>query len=107
MTTRKSQRISRSAGLNETRRDQQRFSTNKGGATLVGTGISFTSANTIADSGNGLAVFAVNARIQVRGSPRNSRPFDVVTSAAGTLTVRPSLVTTEAAGPSITIVKEG
>lgn len=107
MTTRKSQRIGLSAALNGTRRGQAGFSQNKGGATVKGTGISFTASNTIADSGNQLAVLAVGARIKVRGSPRNSRTFDVVTSAAGSITVRPANITSEGAGAAITIIKEG
>ena len=105
MSTRKSQRVDRGAAGNSSRRSQGRISRDKGGATVVGTGISFTGPATIADTGNGLAAFDVNARIEVRGSARNSRVFDVVTSAAGTLTVRPSLITSEVAGPSITITR--
>jgi hypothetical protein len=106
MSTRTSQRVDRSASLNTTRRSQGRISRDQGGATVVGTGISFTAPDTIADSGNGLAAMGVNAQIEVRGSPKNSRVFDVVTSAAGTLTVRPALVTSEAAGASITITRK-
>lgn len=107
MTTRKSQRIGLSGALNGTRRGQTNFSQNKGGATVKGTGISFTASNTIADSGNQLAVLAVGAKIEVRGSPRNSRIFDVVTSAAGSIQVRPANITSEGAGAAITIIKEG
>lgn len=106
MSTRTSQRVDRSASLNQSRRSQGRISRDLGGATVVGTGISFTGPDTIADSGNGLAAFGVNAQIEVRGSAANSRVFDVVTSAAGTLTVRPALVTTESAGASITITRK-
>lgn len=107
MSTRKSQRNDRSAGVNDTRRTQARITRKDGaGGILVGTGISFTSSNTIADTGNGLALFNVGARIRIRGSAKNSRAFDVVTSAAGTLTVRPATVTTEAAGPTITITRD-
>lgn len=105
MSTRKSQRVDRGASGNSSRRTQGRISRDKGGATVVGTGISFTGPATIADSGNGLAAMDVNASIEVRGSARNSRVFNVVTSAAGTLTVRPALVTSESAGPSITITR--
>jgi hypothetical protein len=107
MSTRTSQRNDRSAAVNGSRRNQTRLQRRDGaGGILLGTTISFTSANTIADSGNGLALFNVGATIRIRGSARNSRTFDVVTSAAGSLTVRPAVVTTESAGPSITISRE-
>jgi len=74
-----------------------------GGAVLTGTGISFTSAGTISDSGNGLAKFLAGQRIQVRGSASNNGEFAVQTSAAGSLTVLPGTVTTEGTGPTVTI----
>ena len=92
MTTRKSQRIGLSGALNGTRRGQASFSQNKGGATVKGTGISFTASNTIADSGNQLAVLAVGARIEVRGSPRNSRIFDVDVAAETTRLARANIL---------------
>lgn len=75
------------------------------GGMLTGTGISFSSTNTIGDTGNGLAIFGAGQRIEVRGSPLNSRRYTVATSAAGTLTVLPALVQSEVAGATITIEK--
>jgi hypothetical protein len=106
MSTRTSQRVDRGASGNLSRRSQGRISRNPGGATVVGTGISFTAPGTIADSGNGLAAFGVDAQIEVRGSPKNSRVYDVVTSSAGSITVRPAMVTNESAGASITITRK-
>lgn len=106
MSTRTSQRLGRSASLNDSRRTQGRISVDKGGATRTATTISFTGPGTIADSGNGLAAFGVNAQIEVRGSPKNSRIFRVTASAAGSLTVQPAQVTTESAGASITITRK-
>jgi hypothetical protein len=103
MSTRISQRLERSAALNATRRGQGRVSQNKGGSTVVATTISFTSPDTIADSGNGFGSIRVNDRIEVRGSGRNSRHWEVVTAAAGSLTVRGGTITTEAAAPLITV----
>lgn len=105
-TTRKSQRNERSAGLNNTRRTQSRISRNLGGSTVVATTISFTNPSTIADSANGMGNFAVNDKFQVRGSAKNSRWWEVVTSGAGSMTVRGGIITTEAAAPLITLTRE-
>lgn len=102
MTTRAS-----NARANETRLRRETRSTSRKGGVLTGTGISFTATGTIADSGNGLAIFGAGQRIEVRGSPLNSAVYAVVTSAAGTLTVLPALVQSEAAGATITIEKAG
>ncbi len=85
------------------RRVQSRLERDRGGTIVTATTISFTNPGTIADSGNGLAIFAVGQRVEVRGSARNSRVFTVTASAAGSLTVVPAVVTTETAGPLITI----
>lgn len=78
-----------------------------GSPTLRAATISFTGPNTIADSGNGLAIFPAGARVRVQGSAANNREFVVVTSAAGTLTVRPSRVTSAAAGPTVELRRIG
>lgn len=107
MSTRKSQRVDLSASLNTTRRTQTKFSREKhGGATVVSTGISFTNPATIADSNNGFGAIAVRDTIQVRGSPKNSRVWEVVTAAAGSITVKGGTITSEIAGPSITVTRE-
>jgi hypothetical protein len=105
MSTRTSQRRDAGAALNNTRRSQGRTSREPdGGAVLIGTGISFSGASTILDSGNGMGAITVGRRIRVSGSPKNSRTWLVhgVTN-AGQITVRPAQVTTESAGARITI----
>jgi hypothetical protein len=67
---------------------------------LVGTGIAFGSTNEITDTGSGLAVFTAGEVLEVRGSASNDGEYIVQTSAAGTLTVVPNIVT-EAAGATI------
>jgi hypothetical protein len=71
-----------------------------------GTTISFTAPATIADSASQLGNFKVNDIIVVLGSAANSRSWTVQTSAAGTLTVSPALVTTEVAGTAITLIRD-
>ena len=104
MSTRESQRSTASAAANISRRMTRLFTGDKGGPNVVGTGISFTAADTIGDTGNGLALFGVGEMVQVLGSPLNSRPLQVVTSAAGSLTVLPAVVQSEVAGASIRLV---
>ncbi|MCX7378456.1 MAG: hypothetical protein NTY94_17130 [Alphaproteobacteria bacterium] len=106
MSTRTRQTVASGASLNATARQHTSFSADKGGANVKGTGISFTSPGTIADSGNGLGALRVGARIRVAGSPKNSRVWRVATSSAGSITVTPSQVTSEAAGAAITITAE-
>lgn len=69
-------------------------------------GISFTSPDTIADSGAGFGIFSPGDRIIVEDSPLNSREWDVLTANASTLTVSRTdggQLTTEGAGATITI----
>jgi hypothetical protein len=73
-----------------------------------GTTIAFAAGTpaTITDSANGFvtAGFAAGDVITVSGSAANSRKFTVATVAAGTLTlIADDAVTTEAAGPTVTI----
>ena len=77
------------------------------GVVVKGTTISFTSSATIADSGNGLAQFAVGSLVRVLGSPLNSRLWQVTASSAGSLTVIPAQIQSESAGATITLVREG
>jgi hypothetical protein len=107
MTTRDSQRQHLGAAGNNTRRTQGGISRDKGGATVIGTGISFTGASTIADSGNGFGAIQVGDMIEVRGSPLNSREWRVNTAAAGSITVRPQMITSESAGAVITVTRKG
>lgn len=86
---------------------QTQRETRVGGAEVRSTTISFTAPATIADSGNGLARFPVGARVRVQGSSLNNREFVVVTSSAGSLTVRPALIRTEAAGASVELRRLG
>ena len=67
------------------------------------TTISFTSPDTIGDSGNGLAFVNVGDRISVKDSTLNSRSFKVKTVAAGTITTYEQAVATESAGATITL----
>lgn len=107
MTTRSNQRVHRSGALNNTRRSVQAPSRNPAsGTTLRATTVAFTATDTITDSGNALAIFAVGQLIRVRGSPLNSRLYEVATSAAGTLTVLPAHVQTEGAGATIIVSRE-
>jgi|SRR6185312_8872569 len=71
-----------------------------------GTTISFTAPATIADSANQLGTFKVNDIIVVLGSAANSRSWTVQTSAAGTLTVSPAVITSEVAGAAITLIRD-
>ena len=78
---------------------------------LVATTISVTGGNTIADSGNGLAVFTVGTALILldpANPGNNGRELLVSASAAGSLTVTnmdgsPPALTNFAAGPSITL----
>ncbi len=107
MSTRINTRIGRGAAENNSRRSQGSFDRDpQSGATIRASTISFTNPDTISDSGNGFAALRAGDPIEVRGSARNSRGVVVVTAAAGSLTVRPAVVTSEAAGPSITINRE-
>ena len=102
MSSRTMQTQALGASANNSRRTQGSVSRDPG-AIVIGSGISFTAGATIADSGNGLAIFTVGRLIEVRGSPLNSRTYRVETSAAGSLTVSPARVSTEGAGATITI----
>ena len=103
MSTRRTNGNMKAAAGNMSRRTQSNVSADKAGPMLKGTTISFSSGATIADSGNGLAVFAAGQKVRVRGSTLNSRDYVVATSAAGSLTVTPAVVQTESAGAAITI----
>jgi hypothetical protein len=100
--TRDSQRISKGASQNSTLRDTRIISRLD---VIKGTTISFTSGATISDSGNGLGSVGVGDLIQVRGSPKNSRTWEVTAAAAGSLTVLPAMVTTESAGAALQIIR--
>ena len=62
-----------------------------------------SSADTITDSGNDLAQFAVGDFVQVSGSVSNNRSFEVTAVAAGTLTLTSGVVVTETAGATVTL----
>ena len=105
MSTRVSNGLKQSAAAEKSRRNVNVVSLDKGGTVVKGTGISFTAAGTIGDTGNGLAVFGVGQAVEVSGSPLDSRRFVVQTSAAGSLTVLPGMVQSEDAGAAIIIRK--
>lgn len=107
MSTRNGQNTHLGAAANNSRRTQGRTSRDKGGATIIGTGIAFVSSSTITDSGNGFAAITVGDMIEVLGSPLNSRLWHVAgKSSDGQIAVRPQLVQSEIAGPSITITRK-
>ena len=89
---------------NLSRRDQQNLERDPGSTISKQTTISFTSPNTIACSANTLNWTRVGGWIEIRGSAQNSRVYNVVSVSGdgASLTVAPSVVTTEAAGPLIT-----
>jgi hypothetical protein len=101
--TRARQLISRSASLNDSRRNVNRLTQDLGGLNVQGTDISFTSADTIESAGSAFPSFSVGSNIEVIGSALNSRVYKIVTAAAGTLTVEPALIQNESAGALIDI----
>lgn len=68
-----------------------------------GTGISFTSPDTIADSNSSFGWVNVGTMIEVSGSASNNYTARVLTAAAGTLTIATGKVTTESAGGKIEV----
>lgn len=74
---------------------------------LTAATISFTAPDLINDSGNGLAIFAVGDFIRVEGSTggTNDGIYEVATSAAGQLELVEQTITTQGAGPSVTITE--
>lgn len=67
--------------------------------------VSTTAPDTFSDSGSGFPTYAVGAIIQTSGfvDPANNGYFEVVTSAAGTITVTRGVLVTETAGASVSI----
>jgi len=61
------------------------------------------SEDTITDSGNDFAKFAVGDFVQVSGSESNNGTYEVTIVAAGTLTLTVGVLQTEAAGESVTV----
>ena len=82
--------------------NNQSIATGGTAITLTATTISFTSTDTISDSGNDLAQFLAADYIEISGSASNDGVFLISTTSAGTITV-PSGITTEGAGASVTI----
>ena len=72
---------------------------------LTATTISFTAPDTIGDTGSGLAIFAIGDFIRVAGTPTNDGLYEVLTSAAGTLTLVEQTILTQAAGGSYTLTE--
>ena len=102
--TRVRQLISKGANANDTRRQSVRQTSDRGGLNVQGTDISFTAPNTFTSAGNAFPTgLQTGDLIQVIGSSLNSRIWEVVTDAAGTITVNPSQVQTESAGALIDI----
>lgn len=103
MSSRQQQTMAYGAAGNRATRGQSNTERDPGADTVRGTTISFTASATIADSANGLGVYAVGDRIEVRGSALNSRVWVVTAAAAGSLTVVPAMIQAESAGPTIVI----
>lgn len=74
---------------------------------LTAATISFTAPDTIGDTGNGLGIYASGDFIRVSGSTGglNDGIYEVDTAAAGTLTLIEQTITTQAAGPSVTLAE--
>ena len=62
-------------------------------------------ADTITDTGNGLAIFATGDLIVVSGSASNDGTYAVVSAVAGTITLASGTLTAESAGASVTITR--
>jgi hypothetical protein len=108
MSTRDQQTIN--AGVAATSRSNSRtVSRDPGGPIVKLTTVSFTAPATIADSGNGLAIFAYTLRstIRVEGSASNNREWTVsaVASDGSSITVAEPNITTESAGALVTILQ--
>ena len=73
-----------------------------GAAVFNDTTVSFSGGDTIADSGNGFAIFGVGDVISLRGSTSNDGIYTVLTAAAAEITVN-ELVVNEAAGDDVFI----
>lgn len=97
--TRIRQLINKGANANNTRYNSSRIATDNGGLEVQGTDISFTAPNTISSAGNAFPTIAAGQLITVTGGTGdNSRTWEVVTSAAGTITVNPQRIVNESAG---------
>jgi hypothetical protein len=88
---------------NLSRRDQQYIERDVGSTISTQNSISFTAPGTIACSANSLNWTRVGGWVEIRGSNRNSRVYNVLSVAGdgSSLTVVPAVLTTEAAGPLI------
>lgn len=101
-------RIDRRSDFRAASRTSSRFTRRSTpGKVIEAATISFTAPATIADSGNGLGIFAVNDVIHVGGSASNNRRHRILTVAAGSITVDPGHpyggVKTEGAGATVRI----
>jgi len=73
---------------------------------LTGTGISFTAPDTIGDTGLGLGILAAGDYFRVLSvSGVNDGIYQVDTAAAGTITTIEQTISSEVAGPSITLTE--
>jgi hypothetical protein len=79
----------------------------KTSVTITATTISFTANSTISDSGSGFGIFSNGDVVLVEGSTSgtNDGVWNVTTAAAGSLTLTETTITTQSAGPSVTITK--
>ena len=106
MSSRVSQTGSAGADANLSRRSQLKIERDPNAGDYQAATIGFTSPATIADSANGLGLYGVGDTIDVRGSALNSRRYVAVTVSVNSITVRPAMITTEAAGPAIIVLRD-
>jgi hypothetical protein len=101
--TRRRQLIARSARSNESRRQSNMYRP-ADGSSIVNTDISFTSPATITSASSKFGDLTVGQVVGVVGSPLNNRTYVIETAAAGSITVSPALITTEAGGATIQVM---
>ena len=106
MSSRVSYTISFGPDANNSRRDGLKIERDPGAGDYQATTISFTAPNIIADSANGLGLYQVNDTLSVRGTALNSRRWVVLTTGAGSMTMLPNMIQTEAAGQPIIIQRD-
>lgn len=106
MSSRTSQTISQAADANLSRRSSLRIERDPQAGDVQAATLSFTAPNIIADSANGLGGYGINDTVDIRGSALNSRRWVIASTSAGSLTVLPAMVQTEAAGPAVVIQRD-
>ena len=106
MSSRISQTVSLGADANNSRRTQSKIERDIGAGDYQALTIAFAAPGTITDSANGMGLYGVNDTFEVRGSGLNSRRYVIATTGAGSLTVLPAVIQTEAAGQPIILQRD-